>query len=40
MFGRRVEKREALVFGGELVRMVDTVVTRVAKGSLVGRAEN
>lgn len=39
-FGRRVEKREALVFGGELVRLVDAVVAGVTKGSLVGGAEH
>jgi hypothetical protein len=40
LFGRRVEKREALVLGGELVRVVDAVVAGVAEGCLVGGAEH
>jgi len=40
LFGRRVEKREALVLGGELVGVVDAVVAGVAEGCLVGGAEH
>lgn len=40
LFMRRAEKREALVFGGEFVGMVDTVVAAVAEGGFVGCAED
>lgn len=33
---RRFEEGEALVFTGELVSMVNAVVTAVAKGSFIG----
>lgn len=36
---RRVVEREALVFGGELVGVVDAVVAGVAQGGFVGSAE-
>ena len=35
-----MEEREALVFGGEFVGVVDAVVTTVAECGLVGGAEN
>lgn len=35
-----MDEREAVVLGGELIGMVDTVVTGVAEGGLVGGAEH
>jgi hypothetical protein len=39
LFRRRVMKREAVVFGGKFVGVVDTVVTVGAKGGFIGGAE-
>lgn len=39
MLSRGVGEREALVFGGELVGVVDTVVAGVAEGGLISGAE-
>lgn len=38
--GRRVEEREAVVFSGEFVGVVDAVVAAVAEGCFVGRAKH
>lgn len=35
-----MDEGEALMFGGELIGMVDTVVAAVAESSLVGGAEH
>ena len=40
MFGGREEEREAVVFSGELVGVVDTEIAGGAEGSLVGGAEH
>lgn len=39
MVGRRAVKRKALVFGGELVGVVDALVAGITEGGLVGGAE-
>jgi len=39
MLSRGVGEREAVVFGGELVGVVDTVVAVVAEGGFIGGAE-
>lgn len=40
LFGRRMEKRETLMLGGELVRVVDAAVAVVTESCLVGGAEH
>ena len=39
MVRRRVVEREALMFGGELVGVVDAVVAAVTQGGFIGGAE-
>lgn len=40
MFRGRMKKREAMMFRGELVGMVNTVVARVAKCGFIGGAKH